>query len=75
MKNKNFLERLKDIGFAYLCFSPFICIGLAPFSPELAAISVIPICVVYTLAFIFSLFSGDAFSGSGDKYGGDDGGG
>lgn len=75
MSNNKLQEWIKDKGSVFLVFSPFIAIGVALFSPTLAFFIILPICIIYLLAFIFSLFNGDLFSSSGDKYGGDDGGG
>lgn len=67
-----FKEWLVDKGITFLMFSPLIGLGVAFFSEKLAFFIFLPVCIVFLLAFVFSLFTGDLFSGSGDKYGGDD---
>ena len=72
------IEWLKDKAFAFMVFSPLVSLGLhffgevlgVSFLSELGIYIIIPICLVYLLAFVGALFSGDLFSGSSDKYGG-----
>jgi hypothetical protein len=66
------IKWLVDKGITFLMFSPIICVGVGFFSAKLAFFIMLPLCIIYLLGFVFSLFTGDLFSGSSDKYGGDD---